>query len=299
MVLEECFWKNLPSVRLRTRELEMILPVGFGPRVAFFGRPQSENLLFWDDSGEMGRGDWKLRGGHRVWVTRPQADECEETYRADNEPCTVKLEGGRVEILGALDPVSQIQKGLRVEIVQEDCLRVEHFLVNRSPLLYSAGIWALSCTRPTAKTSYAFPLGDGSEWDTFRTVIFRKWAGQPGRVQDPQFQWEEDQLLLHPRGIANKRMLEAPHGVMGMHVPESGLTFARQAEYHPGAEYPRGCNLAVYVGGDNFMVEMESMGPCQTLKPGGRLSHAEMWLLTGLLNQENALPLLAAFGKRL
>ena len=43
-----------------------------GPRIAFLGG--GENLLYWQKDG-MVRGDWKLMGGHRVWLTRPMADE--------------------------------------------------------------------------------------------------------------------------------------------------------------------------------------------------------------------------------
>ena len=44
--------------------------------------------------------------------------------------------------------------------------------------------------------------------------------------------------------------------------------------------YPMGTNIALYVGPDNFMVEMETMGPVVTVKPGQVLAHRETWVLT-------------------
>jgi len=38
--------------------------------------------------------------------------------------------------------------------------------------------------------------------------------------------------------------------------------------------------MAFYVGPENFMVEMETMSPWVTLRPGETCEHEEIWLLT-------------------
>lgn len=48
----------------------------------WFGALGRANLLFWDDAGEHTRGPWRLYGGHRLWTTRPDADESEEAVPA-------------------------------------------------------------------------------------------------------------------------------------------------------------------------------------------------------------------------
>ena len=66
-------------------------------------------------------------------------------------------------------------------------------------------------------------------------------------------------------------------------VPHDGIgrevLFAKHAAYQPGGDYPLGTNFALYVGPDNFMVEMESMAPVATLKPGQTSVHTETWVL--------------------
>ncbi len=74
-------------------------------------------------------------------------------------------------------------------------------------------------------------------------------------------------------------MLQAQAGIIAMHDPVRNLTFAKRSEYNPAARYPLNTNLALYVGSDNFMVEMETMGPQETIKPGGELHHLETWVL--------------------
>ena len=74
-------------------------------------------------------------------------------------------------------------------------------------------------------------------------------------------------------------MLKADAGIIALHDPVRRLLFAKHAAYQPDASYPLGTNLAVYVGPKNFMVEMETMGPSATLKPGQSLGLRETWVL--------------------
>jgi hypothetical protein len=40
-----------------------------------------------------------------------------------------------------------------------------------------------------------------------------------------------------------------------------------------------GCNMAVFVGKDNFMAEMETYGEEKTIYPGETIEHKENWVL--------------------
>ena len=51
------------------------------------------------------------------------------------------------------------------------------------------------------------------------------------------------------------------------------------------AQYPMGCNLAVYVGPDNFMVEMVSYGAERTVLHGRSIYNREIWkLVVGVID---------------
>ena len=267
------------AVTLSTRALKMCIVTDAGPRIAFFGKPKGRNLLFWDRQG-FGRGEWKLMGGHRVWPTRPGADESEEDYRPDNERCSAELRSDSVTVVSPADPILHVRRGLTVRVVSENRVEVENFIENQGPMLYSCGVWALTCSLPAAGTTYGIPLGDGSDWDCFNLVMFKTWAGHNSGFDDDQISFTPDMLLLRPKGRETKRMLQAARGIIAMDAPDCDCTFAKRTGYDRSAAYPLGCNMAFYVGPKNFMVEMETLGPQVVLKSGERAVNRESWALT-------------------
>jgi hypothetical protein len=297
VAITETTFEGTAAIELRTPALRLIAVSAVGPRIAFFGRPGGENLLLWRP-GEFRRGAWDLLGGHRIWVTRPLADEAEETYLVDGAPCDVAVAADGFTLTSAIDAATRTRRGFTVRALDDDRLLVEGFVTNVGPMLYSGGVWGLTCTVPRAGTRYAVPLGDGSAWDAFPLVLFRTWAGGQGGggFADPQFRVTDDLLVLSPSGVENKRMLAAPRGIVAMSDPARGVTFAKLTEYVRGGAYPLGANVAFYVGPGNFMVEMETMGPEATLKPGETLRHVETWLLrSGALPLDSAAELLGLF----
>lgn len=272
---------GLAAVEILTSEARLVVLTAKGPRIAFLGRAGGPNLLYWAP-GKHRRGAWDLVGGHRVWFTRPGADEPEETYAADNGACAVEIRAHGVTVTGALDPVQKLHRGIAIRVLGAGRFAVENFVRNESDMLWSGGLWALTCTVPSAQSTYVAPLGDGSSWDYATMVSFRTWGGGHGGVgfADPQFETTQDALVLRPSGRENKRMFKVDAGLLAMHDPSRGILFAKQATYQPEGNYPLGTNFALYVGPDNFMVEMESMAPVVTLKPGQTSTHTETWVLT-------------------
>ena len=276
-VLRDVTFDGLAAVELIHAGARLVVVHEVGPRIAWFGPEGGDNLLFWDASGEHRRGPWRLRGGHRVWVTRPLADETEETYAADDGPCQVRRLRDGVAIAAPPD-VHHLVKGLAIR-ARPGGFVVDHLVTNASDMLWSGGVWALTCTRPRKGTTYGIPLGDDGPWDVFAIVVPRRWGGHTARVADPQLQLTEDCLVVKPRGVEAKRMIQAPRGTIGMTDPGARRAFVIRAAYDRHASYPLACNLAFYVGPKNFMVEMETMGPIRQVRPGETLDHGELWSL--------------------
>jgi hypothetical protein len=279
-VIQRIKFEGLDAIELCTPRLRVVALTAKGPRIAFWGRPDGSNLLLWAP-GKYRRDRWDLMGGHRLWVARPGADEAEETYATDNQPCEVAAHSGGFTVTGAQDPGQKIRRGFTVTAGADGRIILDHFLRNESDMLWSGGLWALTCTLPSDKSTYTLPLGDGSSWDYATIVAFRTWGGGHGGVgfADPQFGFTDDAMVLKPSGRENKRMLKADTGLIAWHEPKQGLLFAKHAAYDPAGNYPLGTNLALYVGPKNFMVEMETMGAFAILKPGQVLKHRETWLL--------------------
>ena len=274
-MIRDLLHTGLAAIEIVERGTRMVIVHGVGPRIAWYGPARGENLLFWDDAGLHTRGDWALRGGHRLWLTRPEADEAEETYAPDNAPCRVRRLRDGCAITAPLDP-ARIEKTLAIR-VDGDRWSIEHRIRNAGDMLWSGGVWGLTCTLPSRDTRYRIPLDGGAPgWDVLTMVIPRRWGGtHTSRLVDPQFAFVEDALEIKPRGEEAKRMLFAPRGQLEMHDRARG-SFVKSAAPIAG-RYPCATNVAIYLGPKRFMVELETMSPIVTLGPGQVLRHVEHW----------------------
>ena len=277
MIIRHIEHAGLPAIELIAHGTRLVAVYGAGPRIAWFGRTRGDNLLYWDDEGAHARGAWQLRGGHRLWTTRPGADEAEETYAADNAACQIRKLRDGVAIHARPD-AARLEKSLMIRAVPRRGWTIKHRLRNAGDMLWSGGLWGLTCTRPARGTRYEIPLGGGpAAWDVVTMVIPRRWGGgHTSRLVDPQFAMTEEALVVRPRGSEAKRMLRAQLGTLVMRDPERG-TFTKQADFDPHARYPHATNVALYVAPRSFMVELETMSPLRTLAPGDTLVHVETW----------------------
>jgi len=279
MKVTEDKYNGMEAVRIATEHIEILVLTGAGPRIIELKRPGGKNILF-RDKEKRSYGNWSLLGGHRLWITRPGADEAEETYADDNDPGEVEKGEKSVIVTSKVHPVFKTRKILKISESEDGQLNIVHILKNEGVMLWSGGLWGLTCTDPGGGKTYAIPLGDRSEWDIFGVFIPKKWAGHSSLVNDPQLEWTENLLIIHPKGKEAKRALIAPQGWIGCYAPKENCSFFKFAKFNTGAQYPLGCNMAFYIGPDNFMVEMETMGPQRTLKPGEEIIHEEKWIMT-------------------
>jgi hypothetical protein len=74
-------------------------------------------------------------------------------------------------------------------------------------------------------------------------------------------------------------MIKTACPAIAMIDPDRKLSFVIHAEAPLDRPFPADSNVAIYVGTDNFMVEMETMGPVAQLRPGDRLVHRQTWRL--------------------
>jgi hypothetical protein len=269
----------MDAVKIETDSYKMVIVSEFGPRVAFWGAPAGENLLYWD-RGAVSNGEWFLHGGHRVWITRPMADESPDSYLADNLPCRVEIKDNFVRVASPAHPLFHISRGMEFELLTEESLTVRNYIINEGAMLYSGGVWSPTCVKPD-NVVITVDLGqDDVTWDIVKIIIPRIFAGNSVLLNDPQVTFSETQMIVKPAGVVTKRCVCAPKGKISLLDIKSGLRFTKTSAYQPGARYPLdGCNVAVFVGADNWMAEMETYGPEQPVAPGSRIENAEVWTL--------------------
>jgi hypothetical protein len=229
-----------------------------------------------------------LRGGHRVWGTRPLADESEECYAADNEPCKVKVTAKGVTVFAPKMDAYGVRKSIAVKVLDDATFSVESAVASETGMLWSGGAWSLTATLPKTGTTYGVPLGDGSDWDLFSIVIPKTWGGHTTLVNEPGLSLTEHNLVFTPGGREAKRMIQAPQGIMGMTDAVEKVSFLKHSPYERDGRYPMNCNLAFYNGPGNFMTEMESMGSERTLKPGEVARNLETWALRDPIDWKKA-----------
>jgi hypothetical protein len=284
MQITHTTFDKLAAIEIRTPKARMVIVTEIGPRIAHFSAikgkaGETRNLLFWDAVKKYRRGEWLLRGGHRVWGTRPLADEGEECYAADNAPCKVRALKKSVTVTGPKMEAYGVEKSITVRVVDDYTFEVESTVTNVGDMLWSGGAWALTATKPQKGTTYGIPLGDGTAWDLFAIVVTKSWAGHTTLVNDSQMRLTEDNLIVTPKGREFKRMVQAPQGIIGMTDPVEKVSFLKQSAYDPALRYSMNCNIAIYNGPGNFMTEMETLGAERALRPGETSSIVETWAL--------------------
>ncbi len=125
---------GLEALEITTSQLRMVVITQVGPRIAFLGKTGGDNLFYWKND-DQGREGWKLRGGHRVGATRPLADESEDAYAADNEPCQVETAGDVVRVTGAVHPFLKTARGVEIRSIDAGTFQVTNFVTNCGPML--------------------------------------------------------------------------------------------------------------------------------------------------------------------
>lgn len=270
-------YDGFDAVEVVTPVLKLVLIYEVGPRIAYFGKNNGENLLYWKKD-EVARGEWKLYGGHRVWITRPYADESEDTYLPDNERCELTMGEDWFEAISPMSPVNKLQKGMRVEVLSETEIKVMNFIVNAGELIYSGAVWSPTCVVPDDK-KIVVPLGnENATWDVVKIAIPRVFAGNVTQLEDSQITFEGNDMVLRAHGKCVKRVLQAKQGAVKLVC--DGYEFIKVSEYNKYKSYPfDGCNVAIFNGDGNFMAEMETFGHEGEIIPGARVENEEVWEL--------------------
>ncbi len=276
MEMKKVTFDGLEAIELINGTNKLVVTTSVGPRICFFGK--EENILYWDKQGFI-RDEYVLYGGHRVWLTRPFADESEDTYQPDNEPCEVVMLENGVRVTAPKNK-NNISRGMEIRVLTEEQFSVENFITNEGPLIYSAGVWSPTCIIPDNTEMAIHLYKEDATWDLVKVVIPRVFAGNTIPLNDDQVRFTDKYLVVKPMGKTSKRCAYSSTGIITMNNYDFDLNFTkvieptRDGNYHNG-----GCNMAVFVGENNFMGEMETYSIEQSIYPNETLSNKEVWSL--------------------
>jgi hypothetical protein len=246
----------------------LVVTAGVGPRILSLSIGDGPNILFVDEKGAHARGNWRLYGGHRLWV----APETEATYAPDNDTCRVETHEDRITITAS--PAGPgLERAITVSERDGNFL-VTHTVTNRAETLAAGALWALTCAVPNGPIF--FPWGTGGAWDLRGVVYWKHWMGSSTDFASPQFVPTDDLFLIKPTGEVGKVGTAGHGGFIG--VTTERYTFVKRFERHPAASYvDEGCAIQCYTCPD--FVELETLSPLVTLFPDVPATHVEEWIV--------------------
>lgn len=272
--MEEVHFEGWRCARFVSGNAEAVVTLDVGPRiirVGFIGGPNFMHVAP-ETKGLKGGAEYRSYGGHRLWVA---PEDWERTYVPENDPVEVEQEGSAAAFRSKPDRWG-IQKEIRLSPRPElDGFEVLHTVYNRGSDSVELAPWCLTvmgtggvCLFPQA------PFVPHSE-DFLPARPLVLWGYT--NMQDPRWTWG--------RRVIRLRQDVLPPQKVGAQVSQGyaayanhGALFFKRFPFEPGAKYPDfGCNFETFTRED--MLEVESLGPLTTLKPGGNVKLREAWYL--------------------
>jgi hypothetical protein len=291
-------WPN--CIRLSNKEIELIVTTDIGPRIIRLGFINKQNFFYLsgEDSGKTGGNDWRIYGGHRLWLA-PEAMPL--SYYPDNNPVRYSYNGHTLRLTQLKETTTGIVKEMEITLSPDNTdITVVHRLINQSTASIELSIWALSAF---AARGHAIipqePFGEGNDY-LLPARPLALW--QYTKMNDQRWVWGENyiQAKQDPAFISEQKIgVLNKQGWAAYYLNREILI--KEFTFDPNAIYPDfECNNEIYING-NFL-EIETLGPLTNLPPDGTIEHTEHWFLTEVYVDKseesisaNVLPLVNTF----
>lgn len=278
MQIEQIAWRGWQCLRLRAGGCELRLPTEIGPRVLYAGFADGPNLLglIEEDIGRRGGADFRLYGGHRLWLA---PEHQQRTYTPDNQPPQIRQGGAELILEQAPDEHTGIQKTLRIlpgaANEQGAAFRLVHELRNTSERPLTGAAWALTVMATGGVGILPLPERGAHPRDLLPNTRLVFWPYCD--LGDARWGWGRRHLRLRQdpaQSSAQKVGAPLPAGWLGYAVRD--CLFVKTFPFEEGARYPDdGCNGEIFV--NDRMLELESLSPLSEIEPGATIRHEERW----------------------
>ena len=267
-------WKH--NVRLANRDVELIVTRDIGPRIVRFGFIGARNVFgeLPEQMGGAGEKEWMIRGGHRLWVA---PEEKPKSYELDNTPITIRRIPEGIRAIQAPGQLTHVQKTMDIALAdRRNEVTIVHRLANKGPKRITLAPWALSVMAKRGmaiiplpkKISHAGLLTNNQNWSLWGYTD----------LSDPRWTLGSRYVLFRqdPKRGPNKIGIAHREGWVAYWL--KGLLFIKRFDFQEGATYPDGgVNFETFA--NQQILELESLGPLVTLRPGQTTAHTETWTL--------------------
>ena len=274
-------WEN--AYRISNGTVELVVLADVGPRVISYSFVGGENIFHEvaEQAGLTGGKDFRLYGGHRLWVW----PEVQRTYFPDNSAVAVCHDNNVVRFTAPLEgvsPGSNLQKELEIQLNEVGSrVTVSHRITNRDTQPTELAPWAPTMMKAGGRAILPLPPRAAMDKDHFQSVgPLTLWSFTD--FADARWRLGTEFVQLRQQSNSTGRFQEQMTGVFnpagwGAYVL-NGTVFVKRALATPGAQYPDfGCNFEVFTNPE--FLELESLGPKVQLGPGESTMHTEIWSL--------------------
>jgi hypothetical protein len=268
-------WPN--CYRISNDSVQLIVTSDVGPRVLHYGFVGGQNLFkeFPEQLGRSGEDEFRARGGHRLWKA---PEDFATTWIADNHPVEVQIHSDGLTAIAPVEAASGLQKVIEVHLAASGSgVALKHRITNRASQEQTFAPWTLTVMAPGGIAVAGFPTR----------------AEYPGNLQptNPIVMWAYTDLSdarwrLLRKYISLRQDTNRPSPQkIGLFSEQTwacyllnGEMFLKRAKANASATYPDfGCSLEMFT--NHKFLEIETLGPMRTVRPGESLQHVEHWSL--------------------
>ena len=249
-----------------------------GPRILFLGETGGVNLLKVSDmaGGRLDDGTYHGYGGHRLWVS---PEDKVETYAPENSPPEYTFENG---IHRFAIPANEfgIAKTLEIGVLGDGGFQLRHTIRNDGERVQRVAPWGI--TVMASGGACIFPqtefLAHTEKLLPARPLVLWGYT----KMGDSRLTWGDEIVRLrHDARLGPIKIGTMVEQGIAVYCNE-GHTFVKRFGSDPLADYPdMGCNFETFTRED--MLEVESLGPLQTLSQSESATLDETWYV--LLNE--------------
>jgi hypothetical protein len=215
-----------------------------------------------------------IRGGHRLWVA---PEEKPKSYEPDNAPVAIRPIAGGIRAVQAPGALTLVQKTMDITLTERrNEAAVVHHLTNTGRRPVTLAPWALTVMAKRglliiplpAKITHAARLTHNQNWSLWGYTDF----------SDPRWTLGARYILFRQDPKRGPNKIGIAHREGWAAYLRRGLLFIKKFQRMPDAVYPDSdVNFEAF--SNERMLEIESLGPLVTLRPGQSTVHTETWSL--------------------
>jgi len=277
MNIEKIAWGGWPNCwRVANGVVEAVVTGDIGPRVMRYGFAGGQNFFkeFADQLGRSGEPEWQLRGGHRIWAA---PEDRLRTYAPDNGPVEIRPTADGLVCTEPVEPLTGLEKRIVLRMAGTGTeVEVTHRLRNAGSAPCRLAPWALTMMAPGGHGIHGFPPRGTHPEILAPSNPLVMWAFTD--LADPRWRLLERYLVLRQdpaNAVPQKLGSFHPH-TWGAYLLHGELFVKRcEAAGDPRQYADFGCSFEMFTNAD--FLELETLGPLETLAPGESVTHVERW----------------------